>query len=114
MSWWVYLNDENGNPVEVPSHNEGGTITLGGSTTAELNVTYNYSRFFRQVFPEGLNWLYGKTGAETIKPLERAIAELGTEQDFDYWASTPGNAGHALSILLGWAKANPGAVWEIH
>ena len=101
-------------PVEVESHTEGGTYALGGTDRAELNITYNYSKYFyRELDAEkGLRWLYGQTGEAVIPRLEKAIAALGTKQDTNYWADTPGNAGYALSILLKWAKQHPDAVFD--
>ncbi len=100
--------------ITVPAHTEGGTYVLGGSGRADLNVTYNYGKFFYDVIDSelGIRWLYGKTGAETSERLADAVAILGTEQDDDYWASTPGNAGHALNVLLEWARLYPEAVWR--
>ena len=90
---------------------------------------------------KGLRWLHGKTGRDTIGRLENAVELLGTHQyercvdncdkcgsrcgygeglsdpmlpenrRSDYWAPTAGNAGHALNILLGWAKENPNGKW---
>lgn len=119
MSWDVYL-EKDGTPVDVPRHEEGGTYALGGITEAELNVTYNYGREFRHVWPEPLpdsnclkHMLDGRTAEETIAPLAAAIEKLGTTRDDYYWAATPGNAGYALSLLLGWARANPDATWRV-
>lgn len=113
MGYDVSLCDERG-PVEVPSHTEGGTIRVGGSDTASISITYNYSFFFYHFLDreQGLRWLYGKTGQETIARLEQAVETLGTRRHDDYWTATPGNAGHILSVLLGWARAHPQAVWE--
>lgn len=119
MSWDVSL-EKDGEPVAVSRHSEGGTYMLGGNTGAELNVTYNYGREFRHVWPEPLpdsnclaHMLGGRTAQETIATLTIAVEKLGTVRASDYWAATPGNAGYALSILLGWAKANPEAVWRV-
>lgn len=106
MSWDVYL-ERDGETVEVPSHTEGGTIAIGGDDRAELNVTYNYSEHYP------FRSLDGATARDTIGILRDAVATLGTERDSDYWASTPGNAGHALSVLLRWAEAHPDAVWRV-
>ena len=94
---------------------EGGTHVSGGTNECELNVTYNYSPFFYEVFPndEGLKWLYGKTGKESIPVLEKAVGLLGTERDSDYWKATTGNAGYSLGILLDWAREFPQGKWEI-
>jgi len=103
-----------GRPVLVESHEEGGTYVLGGTMSAELNVTYNYSPFFHKALDveEGIRWLYGKTGRETSERLLKAVDALGTVRDADYWKATPGNAGRALSILYVWATKHPDAVFE--
>lgn len=36
-----------GIPAKVENFVEGGTHAIGGSDKAELNITYNYSWFFR-------------------------------------------------------------------
>ncbi len=114
MSYWVYLQKD-GTNVEIEKHEEGGTFELGGTTEAVLNVTWNYAEFYCQELDEdqGLRWLNGKTAAETMDRLAHATAELGDCRDPDYWAATPGNAGHALAILWSWARQHPGAVWVV-
>lgn len=47
-----------------------------------------------------------------IPNLEIAIKQLGTDIDPDYWKATAGNAGHALSVLLCWAKMHSDCVFE--
>lgn len=147
MSWWVYLENRKAKPwcsygvplsefepeyegdkscnspcypiVEVSPHSEGGTHILGGTMSAELNITYNYgSDFYRALghlpgYDSFSNWLTGKSGAEAESWLEGAVIILGTDRSSDYWASTPGNAGYALSILLQWAKQYPDAVFRV-
>jgi hypothetical protein len=115
MSFWVYLENDK-EAVIVERHAEGGTYVLGGTTEAELNVTYNYSPFFFKHLnaESGLRWLDGKRASDTIEHLENAVAALGTSQDTDYWNATPGNAGYVLGILLEWAKQYPGATWGVH
>jgi hypothetical protein len=106
MSYWIYLEDENG-PVEVERHAEGGTYALGGVERAEVNVTYNYAKHFP------FRTLNGKQARETLPALEAAINELGTERSNDYWEPTPGNAGAAVALLRDWAKQYPEAVWNV-
>lgn len=115
MSHWVYLENEDGKLVEVTRFEEGGTYALGGQTEAELNITYNYSPHYYRVLDKkkGLEWLHGKKAKGCIHRLEDAVAKLGTVRDQDYWKATEGNAGYALSILLGWAKANPEATFRV-
>jgi hypothetical protein len=146
--------------VELPEkYAEGGTYVLGGSNKADLNITYNYSGMYRDVFGEGgMNVFDGMNAGESIALLEQAVSKLGTKRydgrnwqfsfnapraiwktfqkyDWDnpenraimdgfiragwlydggaYWKATPGNAGHALSILLEWAKIAPHGVWRV-
>src|SRR5262249_40187494 len=114
MSYWVYLIDDNGQPVEVERHSEGGTHVLGGTPTAELNITYNYSKFFRETLGEdGLHELHHQKAGDMLTRLKQAVATLGTERDSDYWKATRGNAGYALSILAAWAQEHPAAVFEV-
>ena len=113
MSWSVSL-DEDGSPVGVESHTEGGTYVVGGTTAAELNVTYNYSDLYHEAVGHNLiGWLDGKRASQTIQVLQSAVDRLGVCPSKDYWEMTAGNAGYAAKILLGWAKANPDAVWSV-
>jgi len=112
MSYWVYLEEE-GEPVSVDCHMEGGTYACGGMDTAELNITYNYSRHFTKVLLNGLKSLDGKHAKDVIKKLKKAVKKLGTTQDSDYWKPTAGNAGFALNILLTWAIDNPDAIFRV-
>jgi hypothetical protein len=115
MSHDVSLLDENGKPVIVENHSEGGTYVVGGTTEACLNITYNYGSFYYEFLDKekGLEWLDDKKASETISQLKHAIQELGTTRDSNYWSSTSGNAGYALNILLSWAKQYPNAIWEV-
>ena len=121
MSWWVYL-ERDGEPVTVSAHTEGGTHVLGGTSAAELNVTYNYGGQFRAAWPEDDaksesnvlgRLLDRKRAGETLPLLERMVERLGTVRHPDYWAAAPGNAGHTLSILVAWARQHPDATWSV-
>ena len=116
MSWDVSL--ERAGPVE--RREDGGTYVLGGTTEADLNVTYNYGGEFRSAWPEKIEgsnalgkMLDGRKALDTIPLMEQAIVTLTTDRDGDYWAPTPGNAGYALSILLGWARQYPKGTWRV-
>lgn len=143
MGWWIYLRDETAEPdcsygqsldefepdyegdepcpepcypsVTVDRHAEGGTYVLGGTDAAEIAITYNYSQhYYEHLNPEdGLRWLNGRKARDVIPDLERAVSALGQDRAPDYWAPTAGNAGHALSILLCWAKQHPDAVFKV-
>ena len=94
----------------------GGTQTIGGTNEFWLNVTYNYGHIYRRedvLGEEGIRAIYGKTGAESIPMLEKAIAALGDDVDNnDYWHATEGNAKRALCGLLAFARMRPDGVWE--
>jgi hypothetical protein len=124
MSYSIYLEDrKTGKTVTVPKFCEGGTVQAEvvdgklvpcGWTEAKMDITYNYWVFYHDTISEGksIRFIYGKTGAEVIPILDKAISTLGTVRDEDYWKPTPGNAGHALSVLLSWARLHPDAVFE--
>ena len=117
MSWWVNLKDSEGSIVKCRPHAEGGTYVVGGIDRAELNITYNYGGLFRELQALGENGLKaidGKRAVEVIPVLRDAVRYLGIRRQENYWAAVPGNAGHALSILLDWAREHPNAVFEVH
>lgn len=107
MSYDISLCDKEGNMLPAPPHEEGGTYAVGGTGRAELNVTYNYSRHFN------FRGLDGRVASETMPEMKAAIKKLGTKRDADYWASTPGNAGRAIKLLLSFAKLHPQGVWQV-
>lgn len=92
----------------------GGTQAIGGTTELWLNITYNYAKFFRETIDkdEGIRFLYGKTGAESIPILEKAISQLDDNVDDDYWKATEGNAKRALCGLLAFAQLRPDGIWD--
>jgi len=94
----------------------GGTRSIGGTKELWLNITYNYGKHFRRddvLGGKGIRSIYGKTGAESIPMLEKAISALGDDvDDSDYWNATEGNAKRALYGLLTFAKMRPDGVWD--
>lgn len=114
MSYDIHLSDAvTGVTLELddPHHMRGGTYCLGGTTSAELNITYNYGPILHRVLPGGIRGLYGRTGAESIPLLNKAIAELGNDVDEDYWSPTEGNVKRALVQVLALAQMRPDGVW---
>lgn len=109
------LREKNGDICKIERHSEGGTFVAGGTTDADLNITYNYSWFYDKFLDKerGLRWLDGKKAKDCIDKLEKAVCVLGIHKYKDYWAPTHGNAGIALSILLKWAKQHPEAIFEV-
>lgn len=114
MSYSISLIDSEGTPVQVDLHEEGATYPMGGTTLATMDITYNYSKFYYDMIDEelGIRWLYDKQGYDCIEILEHAVEILGVYTDDDYWEPTPGNAGHALDVLLTWAKQHGDAVFK--
>jgi hypothetical protein len=133
---------KDGAPVKVSLHEEGSNYAIGGNDLAEMTVTYNYQWFFYHFLnhEHGLAWLNGKKAGECIDRLAAAVDDLGDKphthkeetphetddtgkikfkdkawmrQNGGYWCDTPGNAGHSLAVLLGWAKEHPDAVFEV-
>jgi len=118
VSWEVYLRDESGEVIELGERDPrlmGGTHRVGGPDRAELNLTWNYGRFFHMALDaeHGLHWLDGKRAQDTAERLEKAIRMLGTQRSSNYWDPTAGNAGYALSLLLGLAERFPEGRWEV-
>ena len=76
---------------------------MGGTKELWLNVTYNYGHFYYrpEVFGEnGIRSIYGKTGAESIPMLEKAISALGDDvDDSDYWNATERATPNALCMV---------------
>ena len=90
------------------------TYPVGGSTAAELSITWNYSTHFQQALhANGIEFLNGMICEEAIAHIQYAVSELGATPDHDYWESSPGNAGFALQQLLTMARAFPQATIEV-
>ena len=96
MSWSIYLQDEEGNTIETDkSRTEGGTYQVGGTTQAELNVTYNYSQVFK------FSQLHDMKPIDAAIVLLKRLKELKLQDiDPDYWKPTEGNVAKAMMTLL--------------
>ena len=111
MSYDVSLWD-NKQVVKVPRHEEGGTYAVGCINTADLNITFNYAnQYAKHNF--SIKDLDNQFADNMIEIMNNIVLALGTVRDEDYWKSTPGNAGYALNILLGWARENPDAMFRV-
>ena len=82
MSYDIHLNDpvtKQTLELDDPHFMRGGTYGVGGTKELCLNITYNYACVFRrpEVLGEGgIRSIYGKTGAESITVLQKAIEAL--------------------------------------
>lgn len=115
MSYDIRLTDPvTGETLELdaPHQMRGGTYAEGGTKEASLNITYNYGRFYRELFGEkGIRFLYGKSAAETIPHLKESIPLLKDDATNNYWDATEGNAKRALMQLLTIAEMRPDGIW---
>lgn len=110
MSYWIYLEDSNGETFELDlPHTEGGTYVLGGTTSTELNVTYNYAGKFNF---KGLDKRFAR---DTLIELEKAVLQFskGPDDSKDYWQPTDGNVMRACGCLLAFAKQHPEGIWRV-
>lgn len=115
MSYWIYAVDSEGNTFhsDNPLNVRGGTYAIG-NTALELNVTYNYSKYFYQVLDGGLRSLHGLPVEGTVVKLLTAIESLVGEPSSNYWDATEGNAKAALEDILQLAKLAPKeSVWRV-
>lgn len=102
-------------PIELDSCHfmTGGTFAVGGTPLLHLNVTYNYARICCEVMgKDGIRTIYGVTGADSVKILDEAIAQLGDDVHPDYWEPTEGNVKRALYQLRAMALMRPDGVWN--
>lgn len=118
MSYDIHLNDpvtKQTLELDDPHFMRGGTYVVGGTKELCLNITYNYACVFRrpEVLGEGgIRSIYGKTGAESIPVLQKAIEALSDEVDPDYWKPAEGNVKKSLYQLLSMARMRPDGVWD--
>lgn len=99
--------------LDAPHHMRGGTYAIGGTPEASLNITYNYGKFYYDLFgEEGIRFLYGKTAAGTIAHLKTAVLKLKDDVTSNYWDATEGNAKRALVQLLALAEMRPDGIWQ--
>ena len=123
MSTDIKLVNKKGDSCKVKKHEEGSTYPIGGTTGAELSVTYNYAWFWYKFLDKekGIHFLNNKKAEDCIEKMKSCIHKLitpdcfgsGKNKDKDYWSPTPGNACHALNILLDWAKQHPRAIFNV-
>ena len=77
------------------------------------DITYNYAKFFSKVIDNklGIRKIYGMTGTESIKILNKAIDKLKNDYNENYWTATEGNAKKALIKLRNAAEEYPNLIW---
>jgi hypothetical protein len=111
MSWDISWVDENGDCYNMPeSFEEGGTITIGGTTKTTLNVTYNYGELYNFKMLDRRD--FDECVVEILEFLRNPLWG-NSEKYSDYWAPTPGNVKHALSILYSFMREFPKGRFEV-
>ncbi len=90
MGYNIYLRDPvTGKAAEVPGHlmgggtyvanyrPESGMFTAACKTEAHVNITYNYGRYYYEVYEEdGIRVIYGMSGVDSISVLEKMMTYL--------------------------------------
>ena len=78
----------------------GGTYVVGGTKELELNITYNYARYFYEASDgdvrfevdgrnAGIRGIYGKSGADTIPMLEDLYRKIESQyKENGIWKKT--------------------------
>lgn len=82
-------------------------------TELHIGITYNYSKHYYRVIDEeeGIRYLYGMTGEESVPVLQDSIFQLMEDFHENYWEATEGNARLALEQMLSFALLAPYGVW---
>lgn len=103
MSYDIYLKDPvTGTTMEVPGHlmrggtfkadyhPESGIFTPALNTEAHLNITYNYGRYYSEIYKEeGIRTIYGMSGVDSISVLEKMITFLDKKyKEKGKWVTT--------------------------
>lgn len=78
-----------GGTYKADYHPETETFTPALNTEANLNVTYNYGRYYKDVYEKGIRQIYGMCGVDSIPVLEYMISEiLEKYKKDDVWIRT--------------------------
>lgn len=102
MSWDIYL-DQDGGTVEVERHEEGGTFALGGTTRAELNITYNYGALIRVAAKAvGYDIITGMAKRDPDEDTENMFSTLILTYEFaeDAFDALAGKSGEDTQAIL--------------
>lgn len=119
MSYDIYLKEAvTGETAQVPGHlmtggtykadyhPETGMFTPALNTDAELNITYNYSRYYYDIYEEkGIRTIYGVAGVDSIPMLEKMIQ--GIEKKYRKNGEI-----RPLYQLIALAKMRPDCIWD--
>lgn len=100
-----------GYAIYVVDQDESGDF----SHADEIGFTFNYNDIYKPILNETIgDYLDGKTLASTKDTLSDLVNKLGTKEDPDGWAATPGNAGMAAQKLLDLVNKHPKGFWKVY
>lgn len=118
----IDMVDSGGRILSVEKHSAGGTIVIGGTTLAEISMTYNYAWFFYKFMDteKGIKAICGLTGKKAKPIIENMMGELSTtgtgnglsEAECNYWCPTPSNVMKILRVLLRWCEQHPKGIFK--
>lgn len=117
MGWCIYLVDSvTREVIKLPFKHQiyGSNNCIGGTDELWVDITYNYSRIYREKTNGlSLDYLHNKFAYETFDFLENLINSLGDDVSDDYWEATEGNAKKSLHQLLTFARMRPNGIWKV-
>lgn len=91
MSYDIRLTNVTGKTLELNDKHcfRGGTYCIGDTKECWLNVTYNYSDYYRLAYKHGLNELEGKSGADSLKILDKMVQAIESKyKDNGKWVDS--------------------------
>jgi hypothetical protein len=122
--WYIELQGRDGNPIllNTPIVND---VMVPDGKFAAMVISFQHRQNLKTLgasedfilrilgVSKGLMWLDGKEARACIQRLEVSVEDLGDKPSSNPFEPTRGNTGHALSILLNWAKAYPKATFRV-
>lgn len=113
MSYSVSLTVD-GEEVDVPHFMEGPILPIGGTSKADMSITYNYAEVYA-IFEFSIWDLNGRVAKDMVQKMKDIIARIppGARKFTDYWAPTPGNAVVPLKLMVEWSELYPDAIWHV-
>lgn len=116
MSYDISIVDKNKETIilDKPFLEKGGTYAVGGTSLAEFNITFNYSKFLEKSLGYSIKELDGKKVEDTLDNILNAILKLKDDDKTDnYWDPTEYNTKQALKSLLKLGLEAPNGYWEV-
>lgn len=116
MGWSIYITDKNGETVRLKSPHKisGSDFAVGGTQDLWMTLTFNYSRYYYQIWPcGGLCFLHGLSVKNAMRTLLEGMLLLKGEQCGDYWHASEGNARAGLLSILSLCALSPSLDYSV-